>query len=380
MAGQLTILGSSVRAAAASAIAAGYQPYAIDLFADRDLAAACPAVKIERYPEDFLPALAAAPNSPWIYTGGLENYPQLVERLAALRPLLGNRGSGLLRIRDPDHLGAAAVAAGCHFPPWIDRPTAEQIRSLGGRGWLIKPRNSSGGKLVRWITSENPPALFPASYCQQYVAGQSASAVYVAAGGRAALLGATRQLLGSDLGLAWPFLYAGSIGPLALSPAEQERLQALGGELAERFDLCGLFNVDFVRSDQKLWVLEVNPRYSASVEVLESATATPFLGLHVAACEHRALPHATPPAKSHFFGRAIAYAVRSCRVGGPFDELVNDWNAAGQCIADLPANGQRFCAGEPVASVLATEPTEQAVEAALKSRVAEVLQALSTEC
>src|SRR6478609_7195881 len=97
----LIVLGASARAAAFSIRRAGYQPYAIDLFADRDLAAICPAVKIQRYPHDFFVSLAAAPQAPWIYTGGLENYPRLVDRLADVRPLLGNPGGVLRSVRDP---------------------------------------------------------------------------------------------------------------------------------------------------------------------------------------------------------------------------------------------------------------------------------------
>src|SRR5437588_46110 len=97
----LIVLGASARAAAFSARRAGFEPYAIDLFADRDLAAICPSVKIRRYPHDFLVALAAAPQAPWIYTGGLENFPRLVDRLADVRPLLGNSGHVLRRVRDP---------------------------------------------------------------------------------------------------------------------------------------------------------------------------------------------------------------------------------------------------------------------------------------
>src|SRR5437764_1402954 len=91
----LILVGASVRGAACSAAGAGYEPYSIDLFADRDLAALGPAVKIARYPADFLAALAEAPSAPWMYTGGLENYPRVVDRLAISRALLGNRGDVL---------------------------------------------------------------------------------------------------------------------------------------------------------------------------------------------------------------------------------------------------------------------------------------------
>ena len=113
---RLIILGASARAAAFSAIRAGFEPYAIDCFADRDLAAVCPAVKIERYPGDFPAALAAAPDAPWIYTGGLENHPRLIEQMAALRPLWGNGGADLRNVRKPARLAEAARAVGIRFP------------------------------------------------------------------------------------------------------------------------------------------------------------------------------------------------------------------------------------------------------------------------
>src|SRR5262245_39322822 len=114
--GPLIVLGASVRAAAFSALRAGFFPHAVDLFADRDLAAVCKAVKVANYPHDFIAALAAAPNAPWIYTGGLENYPRLIDRLTTIRPLLGHHGDVVRQVRDPRQLADAARAAGLAFP------------------------------------------------------------------------------------------------------------------------------------------------------------------------------------------------------------------------------------------------------------------------
>src|SRR6187431_1478558 len=102
--GPLILVGASVRAAAFSALRAGFSPYAIDLFADRDLAAVCPAVKVANYPRGLLAALYRAPDAPWIYTGGLENHPRLVDQMAAIRLLLGNCGEALRRVREPEQV------------------------------------------------------------------------------------------------------------------------------------------------------------------------------------------------------------------------------------------------------------------------------------
>src|SRR5205807_295367 len=81
--GNLLIFGASARAAAFSALRAGLRPWCADLFADADLAARAPVRRVTgRYPADFLRHLDAAPPGPWIYTGGLENRPYLVERMA----------------------------------------------------------------------------------------------------------------------------------------------------------------------------------------------------------------------------------------------------------------------------------------------------------
>ena len=52
----LLIFGASVRAAAFSALRAGLQPWCADLFADADLRARCPTIRVpaEVYPDGFL--------------------------------------------------------------------------------------------------------------------------------------------------------------------------------------------------------------------------------------------------------------------------------------------------------------------------------------
>src|SRR5688572_32637175 len=80
----LLIVGASVRSAAYSTRRAGGHPSCIDLLADRDLAAICPAVRLSRrdYPDDFARLADEAPRSPWMYTGAIENHPGLVDRIA----------------------------------------------------------------------------------------------------------------------------------------------------------------------------------------------------------------------------------------------------------------------------------------------------------
>src|SRR6516162_6995898 len=88
----LLIVGASARAAAFSALRAGLRPTCADLFADADLRARCPVrcVEVKDYPRGLLDLPELLTPGPWMYTGALENRPDLVEAMSRRRPLWGN--------------------------------------------------------------------------------------------------------------------------------------------------------------------------------------------------------------------------------------------------------------------------------------------------
>ena len=379
----LIIVGASARAAAFSALRAGLKPYAIDLFADSDLCAACEAVRIDRYPAEFASALAKAPTAPWIYTGGLENYPRLVTHMAAIRPLCGNPADVLRQVRDPELLAARLRAAGFAAPELrLMTPTHDG----SGEGWLRKPRHSSAGSGIRWHHASDVRRDEGRWYYQKYIRGASCSAVFAAHRGTSELLGATDQQSGVPGLPEEPFLYAGSAGPRTLSGEEKEQLKKLGDVLARDFGLRGLFNVDYVHDGQQIWPLEVNPRYSASIEVLEYALGRNFLGRHLADFDSQLVASLTlfQPHSPRFAAKGIVYAVADCRVSARMSELRQEWNEnpLHPSLADIPREGDFIRRGQPVATVLATGETLTAENLQLEKRMKEVasaLSALSTE-
>src|SRR5205085_2528059 len=76
------------------------------------------------------------------------------------------------------------------------------------------------------------------------------------------------------------FQYAGSIGPL---DCRREALESLGQTLVDAFALRGIFGVDFLFDGDRIRPVEVNPRYPASLEILERITRQPLLVHHFAA-------------------------------------------------------------------------------------------------
>jgi predicted ATP-grasp superfamily ATP-dependent carboligase len=374
----LLIFGASARAAAFSTLRAGLRPWCADLFADADLQARCPAVRLPgKYPDGFLDLLATELPGPWLYTGGLENHPALVGRMERRRALWGNGESALRRARDPEFLVRAARRAKVPAPA-VSR---EAWRRPGPGRWLIKPLHGAGGSGIRPWTPQDGARLLPFSpfYLQQHVEGETASALYVGDGRSARLLGLTRQLVGEDWLRAAPFRYCGSVGPLEPDDALRESLERLGRTLAYGAVLRGLFGVDGLLRDGAFWPVEVNPRYTASVEVLEHAT-----GLRALAWHRRAFvggpgedaPEDPPPRPARFVGKAILYApqdgtfpaegpwLAALRAPAPPDEMPS--------FADVPHAGEEFAAGRPVLTLFARADTVPACIDALRRRAAEV--------
>jgi predicted ATP-grasp superfamily ATP-dependent carboligase len=276
----LIIVGASVRAAAFSALRAGFQPWCVDLFGDADLRARAPVTVIPRsqYPRGLVDIVRReAPPGPLMYTGGLENYSDVVDQLAELRPLWGNDSHVLRRVRDP--LALTVALQQCTPPVSFDAGSIPRDGS-----WLCKPLRGSGGSgIERWL--QNSKAR-PGRFFQTIVRGLPVAAIYVGDGVRQCrLMGVTRQLVSEPWLHARPFQYCGSIGPLSLDPASMKVLRQIGTRLVEFFGIRGIFGIDCVLHGNQPMVIEVNPRYTASVEVLEHALAVHAMEYHARAIE-----------------------------------------------------------------------------------------------
>ena len=372
----ITIVGSSVRAAAFSAVRAGFSIHAADLFADLDLRRASAAIAVADYPPGLETALVGPHQGGWIYTGGLENYPSLVDSWAGIRPLWGNAGEALRRVRRPNLVAAALVDAELNAP---HVEFDSRLISRDGR-WLIKGLRSSGGAQVG-VWNEHSPDPSPAAdyYFQQLVAGCPCSAVYVAAGGAAVMLGATRQLIGERWTGASGLRYCGSVGPLDLPESIERNFARIGAVLAERFNLAGLFGVDAIVNQRGVWPVEVNPRYTASIEVLERASGFHAIDLHVTACKEGDLPAARRWPRSAVGGKAILFADSRVHISAAIADLFeHELAAVWPAVADIPAPGTIIEPGWPILTVFATGGTERETLDRLKQRAQEVRQQIAS--
>jgi predicted ATP-grasp superfamily ATP-dependent carboligase len=246
--------------------------------------------------------------------------------------------------------------------------TADECRTVNE--WLVKPLASGGGQRIhRWTPGDDVP---PGYYLQELVEGPPGSVVFIAAGGRAVLLGISRQIVGEQAFGAAGYQYCGNIlagADLALA----DTASALAAGLTEEFGLVGLNGIDFIVRDGVPYAIEVNPRWCASMELVERARGFPVLGAHASACAGGGLPVldllAWPGAGREgpaAFGKAVVYARRDVAIGDTQAWLATD------DIRDIPRPGGRIAAGRPVCTVFATGRDAEACHDALAASAMQI--------
>ena len=360
---RVLIVGVSTRAAAESAARAGFEVIALDAYADRDQHPSVRALSVPRdfgatfSPEAVVNAARELPSDAVVYLSSLENYPRAVDALTTERALWGNRSDVLRRVRDPKALAAAFTKRGTRAPRVI---THDETRSLPGdvARWMLKPRVSGGGHGVRlWQPGE---AVTPGHYLQEFVEGTSGSIIFVSSGGRGVALGVTRQLVGDSAFGSAGFGYCGNI--LIERQGLVPDALALVDAVAAEFSLVGVGSIDVIASEHGLQPVEVNPRWSASMELVERARGISMFAIHAAACVTGELP-ATVVNRSlespAIHGKAIVFA-REDVVVGDTSAWLEDPN-----VRDVPHEGDRIMAGRPVCTVFAAGSDEDGCYARL---------------
>ena len=373
----LLIVGASARAAAQSAIRAGYKVAAVDLFADVDLQAICPTWRVNDYPQGLIAAAAQAPPGPWLYTGGLENHPEVVAAISEQRELLGNAADVLRVCRDPFAFRLECFVCSLGFVSWCEIPG--EVPDEGK--WMLKPRASAGGQGMKLYEKGPYPVAPPTHFWEEFKEGHTQSAVYVADERGWCLLGVTEQLTGAEWTGARGFQYAGSIGPLTLATDVVDEYEIIGLNLRIAFGLRGLFGVDTVLSPEgELFPIELNPRYTASIEILERSLGFDAIGAHVRACRGGDLPPREYDGTSceRSCGKAILYAREAVEISDDFARWCLEINAGREwpMLADLPATGTKIEQGQPILTIFAEGKCTASARFALRKLADEVFARL----
>jgi uncharacterized protein len=337
----ILIAAISGRALAQSAQRGGYQPLVADFFGDQDtLQVAEDHVRLagtlvrgieEAALFDALDAVAGRRHPLGIVCGsGFEDRPQLLEHVAGRWRLFGNGAAVVAKVKDPAALSAICCEAAISVPDFcLERP-------LRTADWLAKRRGGAGGGHV----TPAAKATHGRVYYQRKMPGVPISALFLADGVSATLLGFSSQwqLPTADK----PYRYGGAAQPASLPAHIAALLTAAVQRLSGAVALVGLNSADFIIDGEQFWLLEINPRPGATLDIFEQPQRSLF-SLHMAACAGRLPPAPCHPDQAK--AAAIVYAENDI---ASFPALT--WP---HWTADRPQPGIAIKAGEPLCTVYA---------------------------
>lgn len=310
----IVLVGMNIRLLTRSAVRAGCDIVAIGVVGFLDMPAEARSLSLMHdlggiFPidvEGFHTRIAQAARNQEVrsvaYSGGFENFPDLVAALGNDLELLGNSPATLRRVRDPFQLKKIVASVGMETPQILP-PGMLPDPNLK---WLRKPIKSGAGSFIGpWeeVVPDDPQFIV-----QQQIEGIARSASFIANGKEARVFAHAEQLSGDPAFGAQGFQYVGNLLVPPPAPDLIDRLNLLATTLTQEFGLVGLNGIDYIIHNEQFYVLEVNPRYSASMELAEEAIGQSLFPWHINGCRGLPLPEIPEYQNTEIFGKATVLA------------------------------------------------------------------------
>jgi predicted ATP-grasp superfamily ATP-dependent carboligase len=373
----ILIIALSARPFVAAAVQAGFKVSAIDGFADSQTQAMANMISVAPFDNDgfqaeallaIIDTLDTNRYIGFIYGSGFEAQPTLLAEIAKRMPLLGNLPATLASVKSPRIFFSACARLGVAHPQtWTQ---ANASLPLDG---LVKAVGASGGGHVQPYSNAKV-SLDKQCYAQQKLHGLPVSVLFLAHAQQAALVGFNELMLAPTEAL--PYRYGGAVSQIDLPASVQDQLLKAAQQLTAEFSLLGLNSLDAVLQDGVAYVLEINPRLSASVGLYETVDGEmSLLAMHVAACK-QAKTYTLPSSvavKSGSVAQAVIYSELPLSI--PANFIWPDW------VQDCPSpqSSIQMHAGEPICTVLASADKADAAKQLLAIRV-KMLNNLLANC
>lgn len=289
-----------------------------------------------------------------VYGSGFEATAELLDHMNSYVPVIGNTSQVLRNLKRPRQFFMLLDVLGIPHPVVSFRPLEHAT------GWLYKQGGGSGGTHIRKALPL--PGISPqlGHYFQREVGGIPVSLLFAANGSQARAIGFNMLWMSPAAGM--PYRYGGASSHAMLPQDAETQLLHIAQQITNAVGLRGINSLDAVVEDDKVHVLEVNPRLTATFDLYQSSqgSAANLFRLHMQACagDISHWPDFASLAKAHH----VAYAAYPLRL--PSDMVWPTW------VADIPSAGSVIGAGQPVCTILAEGDTaETAREAALAREV-----------
>ena len=357
-------IGYSVRHIVCSGSRAGYEMYAADAFGDIDT---------KRCAKEYFPLNPLQTDirhikkelskvDGVIIGSGYENADFDFLGVEDMRKILGNAPEKTKEISNKARLSYRLDDLGFSHPlTYIGREIAEEKPTHLHLPVVAKPAYGGGGtanffcytekELIQWSK------LLPEFLFQEYIKGKPASVSVISSKQDSISVCVNEQLIGLDSVCApGSLVYCGNISPFVTEFSE--RVCEIAEELTTELGLLGSNGIDFVISDDKPYIIEVNPRLQGSLDTVELSTDLNLIDAHVKAVSG-ILPERV--AVKRYAVKAIVFAKHEWTV------MRNSYlDMAG--IVDVPEKGRIVKSGEPIATAIGIgDSRESAFAAAMKN-------------
>ncbi len=368
----LVVASASARPFVQAATAAGYRVVALDAFADADTRAHAAETHALEYRDGgfdanaldtVLSGLKSTAPLGLVYGSGFELQPALLTLAEQYMPLIGNSVRVVRNMKRA--LTFFALLDVLNIPHPAVRLQQLSQEDMANASWLLKRSGGSGGTHIRRLTQNAAPG--PGSYYQQEMQGVPVSLLFVADGVRAQVVGFNQQWLAPTPEM--PYRYGGAVSHAEMPATARKQLLQAAQKLTGAVGLRGLNSLDAIMHDGRIWVLELNPRLTATFDLYPAPDGGLFQ-LHLDACRGNIgqWPKLAEQARAHY----IFYAPEGFRLPADFDWP--DW------VADVPRAADTISAGEPVCTVTAEAATAAGAVALMAERVRQLIDGLKQAC
>lgn len=278
-----------------------------------------------------------------VYGSGFEASSELLDAINPLVPVIGNTSQVLRNLKRPRQFFMLLDVLGIPHPEVSFRPLENSA------GWLYKQGGGSGGTHIRKALPL--PGIAPQSghYFQREVEGIPVSLLFAANGSQAREIGFNVLWMSPAAGM--PYRYGGAASHAVLPQDARARLVQIAQQITNAVGLRGINSLDAVVLDDEVYVLEVNPRLTATFDLYQPSRSVGanLFSLHLQACSGNIgnWPELAGTARAHH----VAYAPYALRL--PAEAAWPEW------VADIPAPGSLVAAGHPICTILAEGDTAE---------------------
>ena len=322
---------------------AGYDVVVIDCFADTDTQAySLECIRVKALSVNQIKPAVCLLKSKYtltyaMYGSGFEHYFSSLEYLHQNIKVLGNTVDVFSSIQNKTYFFSKLKQLIIPFPDISFQAPEDD------KGWLVKPMKGEGGLGIKKYLGLAEP--LDSCYWQRFIKGISMSALFVADGSNFKMCGFHKQQVTSVS--KSDFVFSGIISQPELNDEIKNQLNIWIASLVAEFGLKGLNSMDFILKNDRCYILEINPRPSASMQLYDEG----LVERHIDSCLQKTLE--TIPNLKEYRAYQVVFAETDTIIKKEFQWLA--W------LVDRPQIGALIHTGYPICSIIARGKSEQQV-------------------